>query len=97
MNSAHGVLTLTSVYHQHLGYPYAGAQNGNECWCDDSYGGQGQDSETGCAGTCRGDPSTICGDGWRNSVFSTGLWDSVENGFRASSTLVKQSNASYSI
>jgi len=41
----------------------------NYCFCGDSYGLYGKGNETDCNSNCGGNPSQICGGGWRNSVY----------------------------
>jgi hypothetical protein len=53
------------------GYLYAGAQYFTQCFCGDSYGGQG--TSTQCTTRCGGNPSEICGGTFCNSVYRTGV------------------------
>jgi len=55
------------------GYLYAGAQNGVQCYCGNSYGRYGR--SVSCNKTCTGDRTrqTMCGGDWSNTVMSTGL------------------------
>ena len=64
-----GDLTIRLCYDACVdaGYSVFGMQNGNECYCDDDYGGQGASSE--CTMACSGSDAEICGGGWANSVF----------------------------
>ena len=58
------------------GYSYAGAENGFECRCGNSYGRYGM--ATGCTVPCYGDNTTMCGAAMKNTVAFTGLrkiWD----------------------
>jgi hypothetical protein len=50
-------------------YAYAGTQSGYQCWCGNSYGGQGP--ANGCTYPCSGALSEICGGGYQNSVYAT--------------------------
>ena len=52
------------------GYKYAGAQDGNQCFCGNSYGSHGTSSN--CTMACAGNSSETCGGAWANSVYSTG-------------------------
>jgi len=49
---------------------YAGLQNGNECWCGNSYGIYGSDP-SGCTSDCTGDANEFCGAAWHNSVYTS--------------------------
>jgi hypothetical protein len=51
------------------GYAYAGAQDGNQCFCGNSFGAYG--SSTGCNDSCAGDNTQNCGGSWANSVYRT--------------------------
>lgn len=52
------------------GFQYFGLQWGRECYCGDEYGTFGQaESEDECNRPCAGDASTMCGGGWRNSIY----------------------------
>lgn len=65
------ILTCTE-----LGYTIAGVEYGSQCWCDD-YISEGATPvlSTGCAQTCAGDASQICGGDMRLSVYSNGAPD----------------------
>ena len=53
------------------GSRYMGLQNGNECYCDNANAmSQGQADEADCNMPCQGDATTMCGGGWRNSIYS---------------------------
>lgn len=52
-----------------LTYKYAGLQDGNQCFCGDEYGHQGQDAG-GCTNACSGNSAELCGSGYRNAVFT---------------------------
>jgi WSC domain len=52
-------------------YRYAGAENGVQCWCGNSYGSQG--TSGACDASCAGDKSEICGGTYSNSVYGTGV------------------------
>ncbi len=54
------------------GTTYAAVQNWDQCFCGDSYGGQGEAPESDCNQPCKGDSSQMCGGAWRNSVYQTG-------------------------
>jgi len=49
------------------GYKYAGAQDGDQCFCGNTPGTQAP--ETDCNIACAGDSTQICGGAWRNSVY----------------------------
>ncbi|EDO36331.1 predicted protein [Nematostella vectensis] len=51
------------------GFLFAGAQNGGQCFCDNSYGKWGKRSESSCHSSCNGDRRLKCGGVWSNSVF----------------------------
>eukprot|EP00026_Physarum_polycephalum_P012716 Phypoly_transcript_13043.p1 GENE.Phypoly_transcript_13043~~Phypoly_transcript_13043.p1 ORF type:complete len:193 (+),score=8.61 Phypoly_transcript_13043:77-580(+) len=50
-------------------FQYAGSQYAIQCFCGNSYGSQGRDSDAGCTMACSGNHSEKCGDNWRNSVY----------------------------
>jgi len=50
------------------GYDYAAAQDGNQCFCGNSYGKYGS-AGNACSMTCQGDGAQICGGAWLNSVY----------------------------
>ena len=52
-------------------FKYAGLQNGNQCFCDDTYGGYGKVDESKCTKLCTGDPSLLCGGAWANMIYRT--------------------------
>jgi hypothetical protein len=54
------------TYH---GYLYAGLQDGIQCYCGDSYGGQGPSG--GCTTACPGNSAETCGGPYANDVFRT--------------------------
>lgn len=54
-------------------YNYAGMQVGLQCFCGDDYGLYGKRPDRECNTTCRGHQGQICGSGWRNSIYKTGL------------------------
>nr|ABD61575.1 copper radical oxidase [Phanerodontia chrysosporium] len=68
-NSAEACLNQCAKF----GYPAAGLEYGDECWCGDvsdvtnSGGGTAPDSDCGMA--CSGDPIHICGDGNRLTYY----------------------------
>jgi hypothetical protein len=54
------------MYH---GYLYAGTQYFTQCYCGDTYGGQG--TALRCNTACGGNPSEMCGGTYCNSVYRT--------------------------
>ena len=56
------------AYH---GYFYAGPENGDQCFCGDTYGTQGPG--TGCTDPCTGNGSEVCGGSYQNSVYATSI------------------------
>ena len=50
------------------GYTYAATQSGSECFCGDSYGGQGPSG--GCTVACSGDAGQTCGGAYANGVYA---------------------------
>jgi hypothetical protein len=58
---------------KHRGYFYFGLQDGRECFCGDSYARYGRAYSRDCNKKCKGDSREICGSGWRNSVYKTGM------------------------
>eukprot|EP00058_Branchiostoma_floridae_P025161 XP_002610651.1 hypothetical protein BRAFLDRAFT_65842 [Branchiostoma floridae] len=53
------------------GYTYAGLQYGTECFCGDSFGKFGAAPESECAIPCGGDAGQMCGNGWKNSIYTS--------------------------
>ncbi|KAL5480284.1 hypothetical protein ACEPAI_1554 [Sanghuangporus weigelae] len=82
-NSATNCLSLCSTY----GYPAAGMEFGDECWCGDvedivNNGGTNA-SEADCAMACSGDPIHLCGGAERLSLYEweggLNMWHTPEN------------------
>ena len=54
------------------GYKYAGTQYWEWCYCGDKY--DTLEEATNCDAQCRGNPFTMCGGTWANSVYEvTGI------------------------
>ena len=53
-------------------YKYAGVQNGDQCFCGDTYGKYTKKPDSECNKTCRGESTQMCGGRWRNAIYSTG-------------------------
>jgi hypothetical protein len=54
------------------GFPYAGAEYSQECWCDSGYAsGATKAAESDCSMACTGDDTEPCGGPSRLSVFHT--------------------------
>ncbi len=51
------------------GYQYAGTQWYSECWCGNELRWN-QIPQSSCNTPCKGDPGTMCGGGWANSVYT---------------------------
>jgi hypothetical protein len=49
---------------------YAGLQDGNQCFCGNSYGSQGQAPITDCESYCVGDYSEFCGGPYPSVILS---------------------------
>ncbi|PAA81169.1 hypothetical protein BOX15_Mlig028452g3 [Macrostomum lignano] len=56
-----------------LGYKYAGLQEGNTCYCGNSYGRYGKGDPTICFTMCSGNSNQMCGGTHYNLVFETGV------------------------
>ncbi|CAH1801631.1 unnamed protein product [Owenia fusiformis] len=50
------------------GYKYMGLQ-GEGCFCGNDYGSRGKGDESHCNKPCPGDPNTMCGGHWKNSIY----------------------------
>ena len=59
------------------GFKYAGVQNGTQCWCGNSYGSHGNESNSECYVTCAGDDTLRCEAPWMNSIYDKGFWDDI--------------------
>jgi len=57
------------TYCRSKSFKYAGIQDGNECYCGNSYGKFGSEP-SGCRTLCSGNANEFCGDVWRNSVYT---------------------------
>jgi hypothetical protein len=57
------------------GFAYAGTQYSSYCFCGNRYGASGPADN--CNTPCAGKPEEICGGGWANSVYATGIDRSV--------------------
>ncbi|KAN0132716.1 hypothetical protein V8E53_009387, partial [Lactarius tabidus] len=70
-NSAENCLDQCSTF----GYPAAGMENGQECWCGDvadiADNGGKTAAESDCEMPCTGDPLHLCGGTWRLQLY---LW-----------------------
>ena len=53
-------------------YPYAGAQDGIQCFCGKSYGAFGPSNA--CSSPCPGNDAEICGGPYANSIYRTPVW-----------------------
>ncbi|KAG8954322.1 hypothetical protein FRC03_011505, partial [Tulasnella sp. 419] len=51
------------------GYPFAGIEAGNECWCASALTKGSKVADTDCKTPCTGDSTKTCGGGWRLTVF----------------------------
>ena len=49
-------------------------QSSNWCFCGNSYGKHGILKESECNRLCSGDTSEVCGGGWKNSIYATGVY-----------------------
>ncbi len=67
-------------------YQYAGVQNGNDCWCSDTLGGNWSTDQTACNITCSGDQKITCGGSNLLSVFEAEVTKSHFSGFNFTST-----------
>ena len=55
-------------------YVHMGLQMGTQCFCgNSSYGTYGSAPESECSMNCSQDPSSMCGNHWRNSVYEIGF------------------------
>ncbi|CAH1798174.1 unnamed protein product [Owenia fusiformis] len=52
-----------------LGFIYMGVQNGQDCWCSNTYGKHGEAPHSQCNVPCPGNRDTMCGAGQRNSIY----------------------------
>lgn len=53
------------------GFPYAGTQSGNQCWCASEFTqSQNLMPSSQCATPCAGDASQTCGGNWRMDVYN---------------------------
>jgi len=62
-------LTVEGCISACAGYDYAGVQDGNQCFCGDTYGKYGSAGPNACSMACQGDNTQICGGAWLNSVY----------------------------
>jgi len=62
--------TVESCHSACSGYTYFGIQNGDECYCGNSYAAYGSAGESQCSMPCAGNSNEICGGQWRNSVYN---------------------------
>jgi len=51
------------------GKKYAGLQYGKQCWCGNEYGKHGKVDDDKCDMPCSGDPDTMCGASFYNSIY----------------------------
>ncbi len=69
------------------GYTYAGVEDGNQCFCGDSYGSQG--TATDCTSWCNGDTLEVCGGAGANAV-----WQAAAVPLLASTVAINSTHAS---
>jgi len=59
------------------GFKYFGVQNGQDCWCGNSYNNNkvlhAKVPDNECNTPCTGNPEQMCGQRFRNGVFTTGV------------------------
>ncbi|KAG8958693.1 hypothetical protein FRC03_008903 [Tulasnella sp. 419] len=54
-----------------MGFSFAGAEAGKECYCGNSISGGSKVADTQCSTVCAGDANQKCGGGWRLSVYTS--------------------------
>jgi len=52
-------------------YTFAGLQDGQQCFCSNTYGAYGQVANTYCSMPCTGNSSETCGNAWLNAVYTS--------------------------
>jgi hypothetical protein len=52
-----------------FGYQYIGLQDGNQCFCGNTYGSYGVTASMNCNTPCAGNTTEICGSSYTNSVY----------------------------
>jgi len=66
---ANQTIELCQTFCKSKAYQYAGLQNGNECWCGNSFGKYGSDASA-CDLPCTGNPNyEFCGAAYHNSIY----------------------------
>ncbi|CAH1798175.1 unnamed protein product [Owenia fusiformis] len=68
-------LGFCSVKCRKLGFKYMGVQNGQDCWCSNTYGKHGEAPQHQCNVSCPGNKETMCGAVYRNSIYIVGHKD----------------------
>jgi len=53
-------------------YYYSGLQNGDQCWCGNTYGFLGTAPSTDCNIKCTSNSKELCGGVYRNSIYLVG-------------------------
>ena len=61
--------TLCIKICQEQGFKYAATEYSNECYCGNTYGKYGIADADECNEPCAGDPESICGGYWTESVY----------------------------
>lgn len=51
------------------GFKYAATEYARECYCGNTYGKYGMADDADCDDPCAGDPDSMCGGYWRESVY----------------------------
>lgn len=61
------------------GFRYMAIQDGGQCFCDNAGGLDSIAPEADCNMECAGEPGTMCGGPWRNSVYELGssYWENA--------------------
>ena len=56
-----------------LGFKFFGLQWRAHCFCGNEFGKYGKKPDEECRVACTGNADQICGGGWRNSIYTTGV------------------------
>ncbi|KZO96175.1 glycoside hydrolase family 71 protein [Calocera viscosa TUFC12733] len=97
MQSSSMTVEVCQNYCSGNGFQLAGLENGDECWCGNSFSnnGGGQAASTDCSTACAGNSAEICGGGWRLSVYTLSTAASVTS--VASSTTTSSTTTSSTV
>ena len=71
-----------------LGFKFFGLQWRAHCFCGNEFGKYGKKPDEECRVACTGNADQICGGGWRNSIYTTGVDLTVGGVYFSTKTII---------